>query len=97
VSVTPQQRAQVLYLHHVEGVSIVLIAAMTGLGRSVVRRVLHETSRHDVPAASAAARRPQEKGRIERQIHSVREQLLRPSTVVPSRRRQRRERRHDRT
>ncbi len=94
---SPAQRAQVLYLHHVEGVSVVLIAAMTGLSRSTVQRTLDDARRRDVPAAREAALRPQAKGRIERQIHYVREHLVCPATAVPPRRPQRRERRHDRT
>ena len=82
---SPAQRAQVLYLHHVDGVSIVLIAAMMGLSRSTVQRVLQ-----DEPAA-----RPQDKGRIERPFHDVCEHLLRPTTAVPQRP-HRRERRRDR-
>jgi hypothetical protein len=85
--VSPAQRAQVLYLHHVDGVSIVLIAAMMGLSRSTVQRVLQ-----DEPAA-----RPQDKGRIERPFHYACEHLLRPTTAVPPQRPHRRERRRDRT
>jgi hypothetical protein len=99
VSLTPQQCAQVLYLYHVEGVSIIIIALMTELSCSTVKRVLHETSRQDVPAAwKEAAMRPQSKGCIEHQIHYIRAQVPRPSTAAsPPRRRSRRERRHDRT
>jgi DNA-directed RNA polymerase specialized sigma24 family protein len=60
--VSPAQRAQVLYLHHVEGVSIVLIAAMTGLSRSRVQRVLHDARREDVLAVREAALRQAAKG-----------------------------------
>jgi transposase len=95
--VSPEQRAQVLYLHRVDGVSLVLIAAMTGLSRSTVQRVLHETRRQDAPAAREAAMRAQAKGRVEHPFHYVREHMLRPATAVPPRRRPRRERRHDRT
>jgi hypothetical protein len=84
--VSPAQRAQVLYLHHVDGVSIVLIAAMMGLSRSTVQRVLQ-----DEPAA-----RPLDKGRIERPLHDVHERLLRLTTAVPQRP-HRRERRRGRT
>ena len=59
---SPAQRAQVLYLHHVEGVSIVLIAAMTGLSRSRVQKVLHDARPQDVPAAREAALRQKAKG-----------------------------------
>lgn len=89
MSLTPEQRAQVLYLHHVEGVSIVLIAAMTGLSRFTVRRLLHETRRRDVPQVEKEdPMRPSSKGRIERQIYYVRASLLRSSEVAsrPSKR-----------
>ena len=94
---SPAQRAQVLYLHHVDGVSIVLIAAMMGLSRSTVQRVLHDAHRQDVPAAREAALRPQDKGCVERPFHFVREHLLCPATAVPPQRPHRRERRRDRT
>jgi hypothetical protein len=103
VSVTPQQRAQVLYLYHVEAVSLVIIALMTELSISVVRRVVHKMRRQDVPTAGkAAAMHPSSKGRIERQIHGIRcDNLLVSPTATPSKpppgRRHRRERRHDRT
>jgi DNA-directed RNA polymerase specialized sigma24 family protein len=72
VSLTPAQRAQVLYLHQVEGVSVIVIAVMIGLSRSAVRRVLHQGRRQDAPAVGkAAAMRPSSKGRVERQRHRV--------------------------
>jgi transposase len=96
VSLTPEQRALVLYLYHVEGVSIVLIAAMTGHSRSTVSRLLHETRRQDVPQLEkAAAMRPSSKGRIEHQIHCVRASLLWSSEVAS--RPSKRGGRHDRT
>lgn len=76
---SPAQRAQVLYLHHVEGVSIVLIGATMGLSRSTVRRVLHEARRQDEPGAREAALRPQAKGCIERPFHDVCERDGRPT------------------
>jgi hypothetical protein len=89
----------VLYLHHVEAMSAVMIALMTGLSFSTVRRVVQKAGRMDVPAVEkAAAMRPQSKGRIERQIRYLRDQTLQcPTTVPPPRRCHRRERRHDRT
>jgi DNA-directed RNA polymerase specialized sigma24 family protein len=81
VSLTPAQRAQVLYLYQVEGVSIVLIAVMTGLSRSAVTRVLQQARRQDATAEEkAAAMRPSSKGKVERQIHVVRAHLLREET-----------------
>jgi hypothetical protein len=83
VSLTPQQRAQILYLHQVEGMSTVLIVMMTGLSFSTVRRVVHRSSRQEVPAVKkAAAMRPSSKGRIERQMHSIRDPFPQSSTVV---------------
>lgn len=103
MSLTPQQRAQVLYLYHVEAVSLVIIALMTELSISAVRRVVHKKRRQDVPrAGKAAAMHPSSKGRIEHQIHCIRCDNLRvsnpaaPSTPPPGRR-HRRERPHDRT
>jgi DNA-binding transcriptional regulator LsrR (DeoR family) len=96
VSVTPQKRAQVLYLHHVEAMSAVMIALMTGLSVSTVSRVVHKAHRKDVAVDKAAAMRPHSKGRIERQIHSLGEQSLQ-CAVPPPRRRHRKEVRHDRT
>ena len=42
MSLTPQQRAQVLSLYHGDAVSLVIIALMTELSVSAVRRVVHE-------------------------------------------------------
>jgi len=103
VSLTPQQRAQVLYLYHVEAVSLVIIALMTELNLSAVERVVREPHPKDMPdVAQAAAMRPSSKGRIERQIRTiVYDNLLVCTTAAPQepppRRRYRRERRHDRT
>lgn len=78
MSLTPAQRAQVLDLHQVEGVSIVLIAAMTGLSRSTVSQVLHQARRQDAAEQEkAAARRSSSKGRVERPIHVLRARLFR--------------------
>jgi DNA-binding transcriptional regulator LsrR (DeoR family) len=97
VSITPQQRAQVLYLHHIEAMSAVMIALMTGLSSSTVRRVVQKALRKDMLAVQKAeAMRPQSKGRIERQIHFLREGELQRPTVVPPRR-HRKGVRHDRT
>ena len=92
-----------LYLYHVEAVSLVIIALMTELSISVVRRVAHKKRRQDVPAAEkATALHPSSKGRIERQIHCIRDDNLlvsktaAPSTPPPGRR-HRRERHDDRT
>jgi hypothetical protein len=75
VSLSPEQRAQVLRLHHVEGVSADLIATMTGLSVSVVRKVVQEGRRQGVPAVDRAhPRRPSSKDRIECQIRAAREQ-----------------------
>jgi DNA-binding transcriptional regulator LsrR (DeoR family) len=99
VSITPQQRAQVLYLYHVEAMSAVMIALMTGLSFCTVRRVVQKARRKDVPAVEkAAAMRPQSKGRLERQIRYLRDQSLQcPTAVPPPRRGHRKEVRHDRT
>jgi DNA-directed RNA polymerase specialized sigma24 family protein len=81
VTITSAQRAQILYLSHVEGASVVLIAVMTGLSRSAVRRVLHPARRRDASAEEkAAAMRPSSKGRIERQFHYVHVHSLRKGT-----------------
>ena len=98
MSVTPQQRAQVLYLHHVEAMSVVMIALMTGLSSSTVSRVVQRATRKDVLAVQkAAAIRPQSKGRIERQFAYLRQSLQCPTAVPPPPRRHRKEVRHDRT
>jgi hypothetical protein len=65
VSPTIQQRAQVLYLHQVEGSSLRMVARMTGLSRFAVRRVLHQPLGQD---ASAVDKRPSSK---ERPLHDV--------------------------
>ena len=81
MSLTSEQRAQILYLSNVEGASVVLIAGMTGLSRSTVRRVLHPTRPQDAPAAEkAAAMRPSSKGHVERQFHSMRDAFRRRGT-----------------
>jgi len=99
VSLTREQRAQILFLYHVEACSTVFIAAMTGLGRSTVRRVVEQSSRQEVPEANPM--RPQSKSRFERQLHSFLASSVQPSKTVPppqpSKRPSRRERRHDRT
>jgi hypothetical protein len=103
VSVTPQERAQILYLYHVEAVSFVIIAVMTGLSVSAVRRVVHEPRHEDVPAVKkVAAMRPSSKGRIEHPMRTiVYDNFLACKTTAPQEpppgRRHRRERRHDRT
>jgi DNA-directed RNA polymerase specialized sigma24 family protein len=74
VSLMPQQRAQVLYLHQVEGVSLVLLAVMTGLPRSAVSEVLEQARRQE---ATAAERRPWSKGHVERRFQYVRLDMLR--------------------
>jgi hypothetical protein len=65
VSLTPKQRAQVLYLYQVDRVSIVGIAVMSGLSRSAVRTALQPTRRPDV-SEKAAAMCPSSKGHVER-------------------------------
>jgi transposase-like protein len=73
VSLSAEQRAQILYLYRVEGVSIVLIAAMTSLSRVAVREVVQQARGQDASAASCAgATLPSSKGRIERPLHYVR-------------------------
>jgi transposase-like protein len=96
VSLTPEQRAQILYLSHVDGVSIVIIAAMTELSPSTVRRVLDQARRQDAPTVEkAAAMRPSSKGHVERAFHLVRARMGRPSGTAerpcPPRRPHRRE------
>ena len=66
MSPTIQQRAQILSLHQVEGLSLRMVARMTGLSRFAVRSVLHETRRQDAPAMH-----PSSKGHIERPVHYV--------------------------
>ncbi len=78
MSLSPQQRAQILYLYRVEGVSIVLIAAMTELSRAAVTEVVQQARPQDASAASStAAMLPSSKGRIERPFHRLRVELLR--------------------
>ena len=62
-------------------VSVAVIAVMTGLRRSAVRRVLYQSRRQNAPAEEkAAAMRPSSKGRVERELHLVHAQLLRKVT-----------------
>jgi predicted transcriptional regulator len=78
VSLSPQQRAQILYLYRVEGVSVVFIAAMTGLSRAAVTEVVQRARGQDASAAwSAAAMLPSSKGHVERPFHRLRVELLR--------------------
>jgi DNA-directed RNA polymerase specialized sigma24 family protein len=58
VTLTTQQRAQVLYLYYVEAVSLVLIAQMTELSLSTVMRVVDKTRRKDVKRKEKAAASP---------------------------------------
>jgi len=74
--VSPQQRAQILYLYRVEGVSIALIAAMTELSRATVREVVRQACLPDA-AAPRQRMRPSSKGHIERRHSFVRAELLR--------------------
>jgi len=103
VSITPQERGQVLSLYHVEAMSLVLISMITGLSVSAVERVVREPHPKDMPeVAKAAARRPSSKGRIERAMRTIVYDTLRVCTTAAPhepapRRRERRERRHDRT
>lgn len=76
MSLTPAQRAHILYLDRVEGVSVAFIAAMTGHSRATVTAVLRQTHRPEAPASEADARRPSSKGHIERKFPSVRAALL---------------------
>jgi len=69
VSLTIQQRARVLYLHQVEGLSLRMVARMTGLSRFAVRGVLRQALG---PDASAVEKRPSSKGHVERPLHDVR-------------------------
>jgi transposase len=69
VSLTIQQRAQVLDLHQREGLSLRMVARMTGLSRFAVRGVLHQPLGQD---ASAVDKRPSSKGHVERPLHDVR-------------------------
>jgi transposase len=72
VSLSPTQRARVLHLHDVEGVSTILIATMTGLSVSVVRKVVEESRQEDVAALDRPyPMRPSSKSRIECQIKAA--------------------------
>jgi transposase len=64
VSPTIQQRAQVLSLHQVEGLSLRMVARMTGLSRFAVRGMLYQD-------ASTEEKRPSSKGHVERPLHDV--------------------------
>jgi hypothetical protein len=92
----------VLYLYHVEGVSLVLISLMTELSLSTVKSVVDKASREYVKhKEKAAARLPSSKGPVERQIHTLLYDNLSVIKLTspqepPPRRRSRRERRHDR-
>lgn len=78
MSLTLVQRAQILHLHRVEGVSVTLIAAMTGYSRFAVMAVLRRAHGQGVPATEkAAARVPLWRGPIERQMHRARVGLRR--------------------
>jgi DNA-directed RNA polymerase specialized sigma24 family protein len=68
VSLTIQQRAQVLHLHQVEGSSLRMVARMTGLSRFGVRGVVHQA----FARVSAVEKRPSSKGDVERPLHDVR-------------------------
>lgn len=68
MSLTIQQRAQVLDLHQREGLSLRMIARMTGISTFAVRGVLHQPLGQD---ASAVDERPSSKGHIERPLHDV--------------------------
>ena len=103
MSVTPEQCAQVLYLYHVDAVSLVIISMMTGLSVSAVERVVHASRREDVLSVEkAAAMRPSSKGHSERPMRTIvyDNVLVHPPVTPqesPPRRRSRKERRHDRT
>jgi transposase-like protein len=78
VSLSAEKRAQILYLYRVEGVSVVLIAAMTELSSAAVREVVQQARRQDASAASsAAAMLPSSQGHVERPFHRLRVELLR--------------------
>jgi DNA-directed RNA polymerase specialized sigma24 family protein len=69
VSPTIQRRAQVLYLHQVEGLSLRMVARMTRLSRFAVRGMVHQALEQD---ASAVEKRPSSKEHVERPLHDVR-------------------------
>lgn len=62
MSLTIQQRAQVLDLHQREGLSLRMIARMTGISTFAVRGVLHQPLGQDASAV----------GHAERPLHDVR-------------------------
>ena len=66
---TLQQRAQVLYLHQVEGLSLHRVARMTGFSGFAVSEMLHQALGQD---ASAVEKRPSSKGHVERPLPDVR-------------------------
>ncbi len=68
MSPTLQRRAQVVYLYGVEGLSIALVARMTGLSRFAATGVLHQALRQD---ASVVEKRPSSKGHVERPLRDV--------------------------
>lgn len=77
MSLSPTLRAHVLHLHHVEGVSAILIATMTGLSVSVVRKIVQKSRPEDVPAVDRPKPWcPSSKGRIERPISAAYAALL---------------------
>jgi hypothetical protein len=89
VSVTPEQSAQVLYLYHVDAVSLVIIAMMTGLSVCAVERVVHEARGKDLA---------EEKHRPRCIVYdNLPVSKLAVPQEPPPGRRHRRERRHDRT
>jgi DNA-directed RNA polymerase specialized sigma24 family protein len=68
VSLTIQQRAQVRHLHQIEGLSLRMVARMTGLSHFAVRSELHQALGQD---ASAEEKCPSSKGHVERPLHDV--------------------------
>lgn len=68
MSPTIQQRAQVLHLHQGEGLSLRMVARMTGLSRFAVRGTLHQARGQD---ALAEEKRPSSKGHVERPLRDV--------------------------
>jgi hypothetical protein len=75
VSLTPQQRAQILYLYQVERVRTVVLAKRTGPTRSTVMSVVHPPRRQD-----ASAMRPSSQGHVERQLPLAHDDGLREGT-----------------
>ena len=102
MTLTRQRRAQVLYLYHVEGVSLALISLMTELSLSTVKSVVDKESRaYEKRKDKAASRFPSSQGPLERQIRTLLYDNLSVTKLAtpqepPPRRRNRRERRHDR-